>query len=229
MSWVYVPASGESNSASIELEALELSATLKKTLGVWLSLLVESGMVYSVTPLSGQSLKPSTESRGVELWIASLRASRVSQSPPRASGSARRMNGGFGPKSSESFARYDPESSCWRTSQGSLFEGLDKLLGGWPRSGITVNGTAYRLPLSVPRMSEIECGLLLPTPNAGEASRMYVMTLSSARRRVLHQGSWIATAIVLKNLKKGWANPRFSEAMMGFPIGWTDLEPLEMP
>ncbi len=57
---------------------------------------------------------------------------------------------GSGPNSSESFAWYDPDTSSWKTSQGSLLPEWATYSETWPRSGMTVNGKAYRLPLLVP-------------------------------------------------------------------------------
>lgn len=43
-------------------------------------------------------------------------------------------------------ARYDPDTSLWRTSQHSLEGGLTEFSETFPRSGMMLSGTAYRLP-----------------------------------------------------------------------------------
>lgn len=77
--------------------------------------------------------------------------------------------GGYGRSGRDSFAWFDPESSCWRTSQTSWLSTTDehseRYSGTWPRSGMTLNGTAYRLPPSAPRTSAIASGSSLPGPN----------------------------------------------------------------
>src|ERR1700692_1275298 len=43
-------------------------------------------------------------------------------------------------------AKYDPNTSSWRTSQLSLIEGWEEFSATWPRSGTMRNGTAYQFP-----------------------------------------------------------------------------------
>ncbi len=239
MSWVYVPASGGLSSAFIELAALELSATLSKTLGAWLRRLQESGTVYLWTHQSGQISKHSMARLGVASWIASLRASRVNPFPSPGGEKARKMSGGSGPKSSESFARYDPESSCWRTSQGSLFEGLDGFSETWPRAGMTVNGMSYRLSPSAPRTLGRECSLWA-TPASwdavgshgggqGRSLRTDVRRWPTPRQFMHKDSPEDRGKGNLGEVVGGQLNPMWVEWLMGFPIGWTALEPLEMP
>jgi hypothetical protein len=68
-----------------------------------------------------------------------------------------------GPNSLDSLASYDRATQSWRTSQHSLFGGLDEFSETWPRSGMTRSGTAYQLQPLAPPTGEIESGLL-PTP-----------------------------------------------------------------
>lgn len=74
----------------------------------------------------------------------------------------------YGSSSLESLATFDRTSSSWRTSQLCLVEGTAKFSETWPRSGMTRNGTAYRLPPLVRLTAEIGSGSLLPTPTAGD-------------------------------------------------------------
>jgi len=79
---------------------------------------------------------------------------------------AKRMKGGSGTKCVE-FARYSAQHGCWlKTSQGYYQQEMFKEGGGacseewsetWPRSGIVSNGTAYRRPPLVPRISGTGC------------------------------------------------------------------------
>jgi hypothetical protein len=70
--------------------------------------------------------------------------------------------------SSESFAQYDPDSSCWRTSQISLLTGWEQFSESWPRQGMTQNGRAYERRMWAPAIAEIGGGAL-PTPRASTA------------------------------------------------------------
>lgn len=90
--------------------------------------------------LSGTTCEPSTASRGVASWIASLLASRASRIRSQARGKAEKTSAGSGQTSLGFFVRYDRDSSFWRTSQGSLLPGLEKFSGTWPASGSMRNG-----------------------------------------------------------------------------------------
>lgn len=70
-----------------------------------------------------------------------------------------------GKSTGASFANYDPQSSSWKTSQDSFLSGSEPFSETWPRSGMIVSGTAYRLPPSAPRTGATGSGLL-PTPRA---------------------------------------------------------------
>src|SRR4051794_17357843 len=53
----------------------------------------------------------------------------------------------------EWFAAFDLNTCSWRTSQHSLFGGLTAYSQSWPRSGIALNGNAFRLRPLVRRIS----------------------------------------------------------------------------
>ena len=91
----------------------------------------------------------------------------------------------FGMSSLRSFAKYNPDTSSWKTSEPSLLEESTPFSGKWPASGMTRNGIAYRLVLLVPLTAGKESGSLpfgtptasekiataYPTPNMGERFR----------------------------------------------------------
>ena len=56
----------------------------------------------------------------------------------------------------ELLARYDRESSSWRTSQRSVLGGWVEFSETWPRSGTIAFGIAYRLNPSAHRTSETD-------------------------------------------------------------------------
>ena len=71
----------------------------------------------------------------------------------------------FGTSSLGSFAQYGPDGWSSKTSQLSLLEDSEPFSETWPRSGLMLNGIAYRLQPLVPRTAEIESGSW-PTPSA---------------------------------------------------------------
>jgi len=83
--------------------------------------------------------------------------------------SARRpTSGGSGPQRRASFATYDPAGCCWRTCRVSLDGEWETYSAGWPRSGMTRNGTAYPLRPSAP-LTDVTASLWWPTPQAHDA------------------------------------------------------------
>ena len=173
------------------------------------------------------------------------------------SDAARKTPATSGPCSLSAFAWYDPDTHCWRTSQGTLLSGSDLFSQTWPRSGMTHNGTAYQRPPSAPRTSAIEYSLsqgthgpnsdglwptattadhgtryaqggmplgmaarMWPTPQAGDSKRPKVRHYESSQMPML--GGTIAERH--PEDIGGSLNPTWVEWLMGFPVGWTDLE-----
>jgi hypothetical protein len=64
-------------------------------------------------------------------------------------------------------ARYDRDSSSWKTSQHCLLEGLATYSETWPRSGTMRSGTAYQLPPLVPLTDATDSGLLATPTTKG--------------------------------------------------------------
>src|ERR1035437_2853109 len=71
----------------------------------------------------------------------------------------------YGENSIESFAKYDHDSSSWKTSQLCFTGELSEFLENWPRAGMTRNGIVCPLQPSAPLTNETEA-LSWPTPRA---------------------------------------------------------------
>ena len=199
-----------------------------------------------------------------------------------------------------SFARWCPESSCWRTSQLSVNGEAERYAGRWPASGMICGGVAYPQPkwahlTSVSGGSALGGESARPTPDAGvfnyaespesfDARRARLVELhnnGNGAGRVLavevkrmwptmrsrESGGWqrdqqgriyptLAGATgaepawptpakqdghnnslppsqverdsipgaILRTGEKGYLNPSWVEALMGFPSGWTDID-----
>lgn len=144
MAWLYVPGWEGSNSASTSPNLrFALSVTWRGSLRppqFWQSVWQKENFLR---PRSGVTWPPLNPNPGVERWISFLPGSRVSPlrsqggelAPPTADGS--------GHGSRRSFAWFDPGSSSWRTSQGSLVPGMDSFSGPWPRSGLMLRGECF--------------------------------------------------------------------------------------
>jgi hypothetical protein len=125
----------------------------------------------------------------------------------------------YGQKWQGSLAKYDPNTHSWKTHQCLLFEESTECLEIFPRWGMTQNGELYQLPIPAHLIYEKEYGSM---PYFTPTARDYKgMSGSGLRKR---HGAFHNLADCLG----GVPNPTFSEWLMGWPLGWTDLKPLEM-
>lgn len=99
---------------------------------------------------------------------SSTAATPANPSPSPAFAKAKTTHGISGRSSLALLAYYDPESSCWRTSQATL--DLDSMPSSLtlPAWGMTHGGELFELPMSVPLTSEHGCSSSqrLATPKA---------------------------------------------------------------
>lgn len=165
----------------------------------------------------GMTFKPLTADLGAELLTWFLAASRAKTSvqleEAQESTEPGRQCGVTWPAS---LAKFDPDSHGWKTAQCSLLADSDEFLQTFPRWGMTRNGVLSELPTLVPITNASESGSLLPTPTCHNAKEGNYPAERKRRTPLLatHVG--------------GKIHPHFTEWMMGWPQGWTDLKPLEM-
>lgn len=158
-----------------------------------------------------------------------------------------------GRKCGGSLAKYDHHSSSWKTAQLSLLEGSAVFSATWPNWGSMRNGECWEQATWAPHIAASASGLW-PTPtvygnhNKPGASKNAGWGLSSAVKlwptptASASKGS-SAGALLRKDgrsrindrldhkimhLEGGQLNPAWVEWLMGWPIGWTELKPLEM-
>ena len=142
----------------------------------------------------------------------------------------------------DSFAVLSRDLSSWKTSQVCLTGELEQFSGTWPRAGMMRNGIAcQRLPLAPPTY-EIEFSYL-PTPDAslggfskGSASMDTTSWWNKENTGKRKSGASIGSSLrwcrefIREHLRTGGElNPEWIEALMGFPIGWSDLKEEAMP
>jgi len=120
-----------------------------------------------------------------------------------------------------SFAWLDLDSSSWKTYQRSLLGGWEKFSENWPRQGLMLNGAVYPQQEWEPHIF-VGASSLLPTPTATP----YGTNQGGGAGRV---GPVRASLDTLAKNQGGKLHPASVEQMMGFPIGWTDLELSETP
>ena len=145
----------------------------------------------------------------------------------------------------EPIARWNPARSAWETDEVSLCGHSDVFSETWPSSGTTLHGSAYELPTwehhTAATASSSPLGLL-PTRRATDGEKGGPNQRDGSGS--LHL-TGIATRLVPQTTPDGpdgsppearpQLNPDFVEALMGFPVGYTDLiawidsAPLETP
>lgn len=140
-----------------------------------------------------------------------------------------------GKNTSASFARFDLRSSRLRTYQRSLFGGWTPFCATLPRAGLMLRGTLYRQMRSVPP-SKVKGFSYWPRPTASDSRRMGFSAenhrVQQARNKTNGFGSGPASGNLVLHCHLdfgGVPTANFVEWLMGFPIGWTDIEPSETP
>jgi hypothetical protein len=125
-------------------------------------------------------------------------------------------------RSSGCAARYDPDSSSWRTSQRLLFEEQNELLESFAAYGMTVDGAFYPLRMWERRIYENDgsCWPTLQATQRGTRGKDLVIDRKSIRRR----GSGERRGMDLSMLLGGNPNPEWAEWFMGYALKWTALE-----
>ncbi len=123
---------------------------------------------------SGTTSEPSMGDPGVGLWMSRLRVSRVSRSLSPGSEEVTTTSAICGQRPSVSFARWDRDSSSWKTFPDLFPVAISEQSSEtWPKRGMTRNGIAFRLSRSGRRTSGIVSGSSphkaeFPTPSATE-------------------------------------------------------------
>lgn len=165
---------------------------------------------------SGTTCEPSTASPGAETSMSSAEDSPAKTSAVPGRGQESQGSGrGSGPSSLASLAKWDRATSSWKTRQCSLFGGLASFSGTWPRWGLMRDGECFPLVPLVLHTCDADCSLW-HTPVA----RDY-------KGYTTRSGESICNQLRRTFGGSGCPHPNWQEAVMLWPPGWTDLEPLE--
>lgn len=205
----------------------------------------------------GLTLKLLTGDHGAALLMSYRAAShaRMSARPVRALDSTA-SEADSGLRWQGSFARYNPDTSTWKTAQCSLLADSDEFSETWPRWGSMRNGASYLRPIPALPTFESASGLWQtpvaddavnrvrgkynsrgepklsaqvlnrPTPRARDSQPE---GLEAGRRRVEKYSTCSLSTAVNADAEvstAGLLNPNWVEWLMGWPIGWTELKPL---
>jgi hypothetical protein len=163
-----------------------------------------------------------------------------------------------GEKWRASFTKYDPDLRLWKTHQCSLLGDLELFSETWPQWGLMRDGECWEQRTLEQTTRGIESGLseqTWPTPDANCGKRGSQPNWMPTRKSGQHAQYTINQAVrdrmfptpTAHNAKEcnspseknrntptlathagGKLNPMWVEWLMGWPLGWTDLKPLEM-
>ena len=216
---------------------------------------------------SGTTCAVSTGSPGLDVWMSSLAAFHAPTFPPPAKKQALpASNQDSGASLLGSLARFDRDSSSWKTAQLSLLGGLEPFSETWPRWGLMRDGVCWEQMKPPSRLiaersrsatrgiesgswvadrapTPTVCGNYnrkgasptsgdglatwvrqrLPTPRCHDAKVMGPSELNRNSVRLAAMVKWPKES----QQPGGPLNPEWVEWLMGWPIGWTDLEALE--
>ena len=185
-------------------------------------------MAFSRLSRFGMTFKPLTEDRGEELLMSYLAAFPARTSPQQERAQELTESAAeCGNTWRGWLAKYDPATSSWRTAQCSLLEDLTESLETLPRSGMTRGGLLWELPTLEQNITVKESGLW-GTPTTSQDFKP-VRKLAPSEANGTH-GTILVGSIGKEHphLIGRYLKPLVTEYLMGWPIGWTDLKPLEM-
>jgi len=103
-----------------------------------------------------------------------------------------------------SLARFDPDTSSWRTPQCSLIEDLDVFSETWPRWGSMRNGACWARMTLAPPTSENESGFW-PTPNVPNGGRSCAHVTDWRGKTAYHNGKKVQVG--LEHAVRVWPTP----------------------
>lgn len=186
----------------------------------------------------GMTCEPLTERFGevVLTWFAEDFLVRTSV-PPAEAMAWKASEVGSGRKWLGLLARYDRDSSSWKTPQSLLLGGWGEFSETWPAWGSMRTGECWERTTPELRTCGTAYGLW-PTPCATDSSDRAV----SARMHETKNGTYkhigkngVLSQVRLSQVVKhrtpdgvGRLNPDWVEWLMGWPIGHTELKPLAM-
>jgi len=115
--------------------------------------------------LCGTMYAPSTEPSGAERSMSSAADSpaRISPAPGKVK-ALRDLEAAYGERWHASFAKWDLDTSSWKTHQCLLLGGLESFSETWPKWGMMQGGECSARVMPERPTSEIGSGYSLPTP-----------------------------------------------------------------
>lgn len=134
----------------------------------------------------------------------------------------------YGERCLESFAKWNQNGFLWKMSQALLFEESTEFSGTWPQWGLMLDGECWVAKKLESPCEEDECGLWRPATSVDSCGRGYHGKLSGKFWLALPGQICKYLGLPVQCPQTGLIMPWVYEELMGWPTGWTALEPLEM-
>jgi hypothetical protein len=222
MSWLYSRVLVEDSSVDISLdgEQCALWSGTHMPRASWLPAKTTDACLLS---RSGMMYKPLTGDLGEGLLMSYLegfraKTSQVQEREPALTESEVECGSTW----QELSVKYDPSSSSWKTAHCLFQEDLPESSVTLPKWGMMQNGECWERTMSEHLIKGNESGLW-PTPQRVDykgTSRDSVFQQRAEQYNLWGMGQREHSTI--------YPNPMAYEAIMGWPIQWTELKPLEM-
>lgn len=178
----------------------------------------------SVSSLSPVQLASTEELR---TWLQ--RAFRASHSALQARDEQAATKPICGPQQPMCFAKFDQATRSLRMSQGCLLPATaNESSETWPTSGSMLDGACFQATKTMPRSRESACSSW-PTLKASDHAQFTRNLEYFKRRQKIAPDLPVLVALNTPPTPSGFygrLTPIWCEWLMGFPTGWTALQPL---
>jgi hypothetical protein len=175
---------------------------------------------------SGMTCEPLTDDRGKELltWFREGFLAPTSALPSKTRKGLRVKRAASGPKWPESLAKWDRDTSSWKTAQRLLFADSVESLETFPRWGLMRGGELLaQTPVDF-NITEPGSGWL-PTPTATDGKGGTTAIRADTGKQRTDQ----LRHYVKIHFGVTYPNPSWLDEVMGFPTDWTALAPVATP
>ena len=230
MSWLFSQALAEEYSAATCLDGAQFAqlSVMPTPHKFWRN---DKMMEHSDLSRFGLTCAALTESNGAELltsFLADFPVRTFQQQAPEQEYQERDQD--YGNKWQESSVRFDLDSCSWKTHLCLWEEDLQWSSVTLPKWGLMRSGVVYQHQSAERPITGTESGLL-PTPRASMGGH----GIAWCRARTGDHRHNLEDFLAWQHLEDGGeetpglnANPDYVEWLMMWPMGWTDLKPLEM-
>jgi hypothetical protein len=222
MSWHYLQGQEEASWAESSLDGAPSALSRLSPMHARCSS-PDNATDISLGSQSGMTSVPSTATHGAGPLTSSAVGFHAKTSRRRGKALASKASApDSGLSSLASLARFDRDTCLWKTPQCSLLADSDVFSETWPRWGTMQGGECWALSTPVRHIEESESGSW-PTPRKQMSRKCIVRDVEKGHKSNLEE----VVACLDPGAIGGSLNPPWVEWLMGWPIGWTDLRPLE--